>query len=114
MLALGKIDGVDAVRVAYGTSQKTDRLYPGEFVIEPTDGLAFAAAGLSYPTKFDLNRAIALPYSEEWFDVAPGAPFGQHPKMGVLHPSLMRRARAAFEASRSAGPPKRKSARPRR
>jgi hypothetical protein len=43
---------------------------------------------------------LYLPYNDEWFAVAPGAPHGQIPKLGVLHPSLVRRAKAAFNAGR--------------
>jgi hypothetical protein len=95
VLAVGELHGQPAVTIAFGTSQKTERLYAGEFLIEPADGPAFRAAGLSYPTKFNLRRTVDLPYSDEWFDVAPGRPFGQSPKLGVLHASLMRRAQAA-------------------
>jgi hypothetical protein len=94
----GRIAGETAVAIAYGTSQKVDRLFPGEFAITPADGTAYAVSGLSYPTKFNLARSIELPYNDRWFAVPPGAPFGQQPKLGVLHPSLMRRAQAAFEA----------------
>ncbi len=100
MLAVGEIKGETAVEVAFGTSQKTSRLYAAEVLIGPDDGDAFRTAGLSYPTKFDLRKSLELPYSPEWFAIAPGAPFGQTPKLGLLHPSLMRRARAAFEARR--------------
>jgi hypothetical protein len=88
------------VLVAYGTSQKVTQLYGGEFVITEQDGAAFRIAGLSYPTKFNLKRRIELPFNETYFDVAPGAPFGQSPKLGTLHPSLMQRVAAAWEVSR--------------
>ncbi len=100
VLAVGDINGETAVEVAFGTSQKTSRLYPSEFLIAPDDGDAFRTAGLSYPTKFALLKSLELPYTPEWFTVAPGAPFGQTPKLGLLHPSLMRRARVAFESRR--------------
>ncbi len=99
VIAVGEIDGKTAVEVAYGTSRKTDRIFPGEFLIEPVDGEAFKLAGLSYPTKFNLARRVELPLNERWFGVAPGAPFGQTPQMGILHPALMKRARAAFKAA---------------
>ena len=57
-------------------------------------------AGLSFDTKFDLSRVIELPFSTRWFAVPPGAPHGQSPKMGLLHPTAMRRAAAASRASR--------------
>ena len=89
------------VLVAYGTSQKTERLYAGEFRITPAEAEAYALAGLSFPTKFNLKAAVELPYDTTWFAVPPAAPFGQTPKLGVLHPSLHRRAAAAWKASRA-------------
>ena len=89
-----------AVVVAYGTSQKVNRLYSGEFAITAQDGPAFTVAGLSYPTKFNLKRRVELPYVETYFQVPPGAPFGQIPKLGTLHPSLVRRVHAAWAAAR--------------
>lgn len=97
---VGALHGLPAVEVAYGTSQKVDRIYRGEFAITPEDGDAFAASGLSYPTKFDVANCLFLPYDDHWFAVAPGAPFGQTPKLGVLHPSLVRRAKAAYDVLR--------------
>ena len=91
--------GNPAVRVAFGTSQKTDQLFAGEFAITPADQSAFEAAGLDRATKFSMKQLKTLPYDDDWFDVAPGAPYGQTPKLGLLHPSLMRRARAAFDAA---------------
>ena len=100
VLAVGELEGKPHVEVAYGTSQKTDRLRSGEFLIAPADGNAYALSGLSYPTKFDLRHLKELPYNDDWFRIPPGAPHGQIPKLGVLHPSLMRRAKAAFDATR--------------
>ena len=87
------------VLVAYGTSQKVTSLYAGEFAITRADGAAFRAAGLSYDTKFDLGKRLDLPFNDEYFNVPPTAPHGQQPKLGILHPSLMRRASAAFAGS---------------
>jgi hypothetical protein len=84
--------------VAYGTSQKVTQLYAGEFAITRADGEAFRAAGLSYDTKFNLARRVELLFNDEYFAVPPSAPHGQQPKLGVLHPSLMRRAAAAYRA----------------
>jgi len=86
------------VLVAYGTSQKTRNLYSGEFRITPEDGEAYQLAGLSYPTKFNLALNLELPYTDTWFSPPPGTPFGQTPKLGVLHASLHRRAAAAWQA----------------
>ena len=93
-------EGMIFVSVAYGTSQKTDRLYSGEFRISKSEyPAAYASAGLSYDTKFDLKQAIDLPFTTEWFSVPPAAPHGQTPKLGTLHPSLVRAVQAAFQAA---------------
>jgi len=97
-------DKTKAVVVAYGTSQKTDHLRSGEFLISPADSDAYRAAGLGFSTKFDLKLRVTVPYTDEWFRVPPVPAFGQTPKLGILHPSLMRRAQAAATASRSPRP----------
>jgi hypothetical protein len=97
---VGQLRGEPAIEVIYGTSQKLDRLHPGEFAITLEDGHRYLAAGLDRPTKFDMRRSVFLPYSDEWFAVAPGARYGQTPKLGLLHPSLMRRAKEAYSAAR--------------
>lgn len=86
------------VLIAYGTSQKTDVLRSGEFLIGTNDTAAYRLAGLSFPTKFDFAQCLELPYNSTWFKVPPGAPHGQIPKLGVLHPSLVQRAHAAWKA----------------
>jgi hypothetical protein len=86
------------VVVAYGTSQRVRQLYPGEFSITAADAEAYKAAGLSYDTKFILGRSVELPFNDDYFAVPPAAPYGQRPKLGVLHPALMRRASAAWYA----------------
>lgn len=98
VLAVGEANGRPVVRVAYGTSQKIGRLYAGEFAILPALADAFEASGLSYPTKFDLGATFELDYNDIWFNVPPHAPHGQIPKLGILHPSLIRRAAAAARA----------------
>jgi hypothetical protein len=92
-------DGAVAIRVAYGTSQGVRDLHAGEFVIAPADGEAYRVSGLSFATKFDLRRLVDLPYTTEWFQVPSVPLFGETPKLGLLHPSLMRRAQAAFGAA---------------
>ena len=88
------------VRVAYGTSQRTTTLLRGEFaILRDRNPAAYQAAGLSYDTKFDLRRAVDLPFTTEWFSVPPAAPHGQAPKLGTLHPSLVRAVQAAFRAA---------------
>ena len=90
------------VQVAYGTSQKTRTLYGGEFAIyRQLNAAAYEAANLSFDTKFNLKQLIDLPFSTEWFSVPPAAPNGQIPKLGVLHPSMVRTVEAAYKASQS-------------
>jgi len=85
------------VRVAYGTSQKTTQLYRGEFaILQSRNPAAYAAAGLSYDTKFNLLQLVDLPYTAEHFSVPPAAPHGQTPLLGTLHPSMVRAVQAAY------------------
>lgn len=102
--AVGLASGQPTAFVAYGTSRNIDRLFAGEFAIASTEHAAFGAAGLTSSTKFDLARVFELDYNDHWFGIAPGAPYGQTPQLGILHPSLMRRAKAAHDAAmRSSG-----------
>lgn len=91
--------GTIFVSVAYGTSKKTDRLYSGEFRIAKVEHpAAYASAGLSFDTKFDFGKTLDLPFNDIYFSVPPHAPNGQIPKLGTLHPSMVRIAAAAFAA----------------
>ncbi|MBC5768208.1 type II toxin-antitoxin system PemK/MazF family toxin [Ramlibacter albus] len=101
VLELDESDPVQPhVLVAYGTSRKLAQLHPGEFAITRAGHPhAFAAAGLSFDTKFNMGQTAWLPYSTRAFDVAPGAPHGQTPKLGVLHPSVIAAAAAAHMAA---------------
>ena len=88
------------VSVAYGTSQKLNRVYRGEFQITQIDNLAaYAMAGLSFDTKFDLRTILSLPFNQDWFSVPPHAPHGQNPKLGTLHPSMVKVASTAYKAA---------------
>jgi len=88
------------VSVAYGTSQKTDRLYSGEFKISKSEHpAAYASASLSFYTKFDLKNILELPFNDAYFSVPPHAPHGQTPKLGTLHPSMVWIAASAFAAA---------------
>ena len=88
------------VQVAYGTSQKTDRLFAGEFLIaQSKNPAAYSAAHLSFATKFNVKQALDLPYSSQWFSVPPAAPHGQRPLLGTLHPSMVRAVQAAYKAA---------------
>lgn len=87
------------VRVAYGTSKHPTELFSGEFsVLRSRNAAAYEAAGLSYDTKFDLKKTVDLPYTTEWFSAPPTAPYGQRPKLGTLHPSLVPAVQAAYRA----------------
>ena len=95
-------DGV-ALMVAYGTSKRTRAIRSGEFLIaKDLHPVAFKQAGLGYDTKFDLNQVVELPWSERYFKVPPnpGPTFGQTPKLGSLHASMMKALLAAHAASR--------------
>jgi hypothetical protein len=93
-------DGV-VVRVVYGTSQRVDRLRAGEFpILKARSPAAFALAGLAFDSKFDFKTVLDLPWTEQFFKVAPRTPHGQTPRLGTLHPSLMRAAKAAHDAAR--------------
>jgi hypothetical protein len=88
------------VRVIYGTSKKVRELFAGEFaILRLNHPQAYALANLSYDTKFDFRKQVELPYTSEWFEVPPAAPHGQVPKLGTLHPSMIRAARAALQAA---------------
>jgi len=88
------------VSVAYGTSQKTDRLYSGEFRISKGEHpAAYASARLSYDTKFDLRNVLELPFNDVYFSVPFHTPHGHIPKLGTLHPSMVRIAATAFAAT---------------
>jgi len=60
---------------------------------EPDAQATAAAAAL--PAQL---QAVDLPFTTEWFSVPPAAPLGQTPKLGTLHPSLVRAVQAAFRA----------------
>ncbi len=85
------------VAVVYGTSQKADKLYATEIVLDPGDG-GFASSGLSHRTEFDLARQVKLPFDSDWFAVSPGPLVNSPlPKMGLLHPSYMAAVSAALK-----------------
>jgi len=88
------------VRVGYGPSQRIMTLHRGEFsILRDRNPAAYDAAGISYGTRFELKKALDLPYTTEWFSVPPAAPHGQNRKPGTLHPSLVRVVHAAFRTA---------------
>jgi len=79
-----------------------NRLYTGEFRIAKVDSpAAYSSAGLSYDTKFNLRSVIELPFNDVYFNVPQHAPHGQNPKLGTLHPSMVRIAASAHASIRS-------------
>jgi len=66
------------VVVAYATSQRISRVYPGEFVLQ-----ADKQNGLTADTKFDLLNHRRLPFDDAWFGAAAGSD-PPHPKRGRL------------------------------
>ena len=93
-------EGGVIVHVVYGTSRRVDRFKSGEFsILKASNPAAFALAGLAFDTKFDFKVIVELPWTEPFFKVAPRAPHGQTPKLGTLHPCLMRAAKAAHDAA---------------
>ena len=86
--------------VAYGTSKNTRSLRAGEFAITSSDEAAYALAGLSFDTKFDFNKTVELPYSNDYFKPPPSASAPHLPRLGLLHASLMRKAQAAWDAAK--------------
>ncbi len=81
--------------VAYGTSQKTDRIYPTEFLIDSSDP-NFALTGLSVPTRFDMAHQVQIPFNADWVSKAPSPlPNMPLPKLGVLPANLVKVAKEA-------------------
>ena len=77
------------IAVIYGTSKKTNKIYPTEFVMDPSDR-DFNVSGLSHRTKFDCAAEVVLPFDSDWFADAPIFPKLQpKPKLGFLHPSYI-------------------------
>ena len=98
MLVIAISPSTHEVKVCFGTSQKTDQLYPGEFLISYQDA-GFVLSGLSYSTKFDMTRTANLPFDDVWFVVAPGmTPQVPAPRLGTMHPSYHPIASAAAKA----------------
>ena len=90
----------DVVRVAYGISQKLDRLRTGQVAItQAQHPAAYALAGLSYDIKFDLKAIVELPWSDRYFKAPPKSRHGNNPKLGTLHATVLRAVEAAYRAA---------------
>jgi hypothetical protein len=87
------------IRIAYGTSRRTNEIHPTEVVIEPGSAAAYALSGLSAPTKFCFTNVVVLPYTDTWFALAPGIPPKPTPRLGTLHAELGSAVMAAAKAA---------------
>ena len=56
----------DVVQVAYGTSQKVNRLKTEVAITQSQHPAAYALAGLAYDTKFDFKVIVTLPWSDRY------------------------------------------------
>ena len=100
MEVVERADGIE-VKVAYGTSRNLGRLLAGEFAIRKLDNAAaYALAGLSYDTKFNLVDTLSLPWDSEVFAIPSDPKHGQIPKLGSLHSGMMKTVEAALRAAR--------------
>ena len=100
VLAVEHYDEGWGVSAGYGTSQKLNRLLTGEFAIRRLENpSAYALAGLSVDTKFNLGRTLELPWNGRYFSAPLNPRFGQTPKLGSLHIALTRTVEAAVRAA---------------
>lgn len=100
VLSVERREDGDVVRVAYGTSQKLDRLRTGEVAIKQAQyPAAYALAGLSYDTKFDFKAIVDLPWTDRYFKAPPKSRHGNNPKLGTLHATVLRAVEAAYRAA---------------
>jgi mRNA-degrading endonuclease toxin of MazEF toxin-antitoxin module len=100
VLSVERREDGDVVRVAYGTSQKLNRLRTGEVAITQSQHpAAYALAGLAYDTKFDFKAIVELPWSDRYFKALPKSRHGNNPKLGTLHVTVLRAVEAAYRAA---------------
>ena len=91
------------VRVVYGTTKIRGKALPHEADIDPVSNpSAYQASGLAYPTRFNFKKLVVVNYDDMFFERAPRggkvAPLPS-PRMGTLHPSMMRAFSAAYSAA---------------
>lgn len=94
------------VRVVYGTSQFSGLPRGSEFDIDPTEHPAsYQAAGLSKPTRFNLEKTVVVNYDEMFFALAPNGllPAGPTPRLGTLHASRVNALIAANDFVKKKG-----------
>ena len=69
-LVIAVSNSTHEIEIAYGTTQKLNRIYPSEFALHPGDK-GFTASGLSFATKFDLGNTVKVPFDDMWFAPNP-------------------------------------------
>lgn len=100
VLSVERREDGDVVQVAYGTSQKLNRLRTGEVAITQSQHpAAYALAGLAYDTKFDFKAIVTLPWSDRFFKAPPKGRHGNNPKLGTLHVTVLRAVESAYRAA---------------
>lgn len=102
VMSVNRYDTGDFVSVVYGTSKHLTRLKVGEVAIrKASHPAAYALAGLSADTKFDFKVIVELPWTDRYFKVPPKGPYGNHPKLGTLHATVLHAIEAAYRAAAS-------------
>lgn len=86
------------VEVAFGTTQKLDRVYPTEVIFDSSSP-SFSRTGLRKTTKFDLARTAKLEFNSEWFCPPAFPPGVTSPILGVVPPVMIEALRKAFDAA---------------
>lgn len=99
VISVSKTGNDYQITVASGTSKKLDKLYTGDVSItERLNKEAYQYAGLKLDTKFQLSVMKKLPWNDHFFGVRADKRFGDSPKIGKLHESMMRAFAAAYNA----------------
>lgn len=88
VIATTERNGLTYLIVVKGTSQHSDEVYRGEFVVRSEADLK--VCGLSKPTKFQFSRVEEIPYTKDWCCMRAAG----HVPITVL--------RAMFDAAREA------------
>ena len=102
VMSVEKREDGEVVTVVYGTSQNVNRLRLGEMaIVQSLHPAAYALAGLACDTKFDFKAMVELPWTDRYFKAPPRSPYGNNPKLGTLHATVMHAVEAAYRAAAS-------------
>jgi PemK-like, MazF-like toxin of type II toxin-antitoxin system len=100
VMSVDQEDTGNFVGVVYGTSKQLTRLKIGEVAIRKTSHpAAYSLAGLSADTKFDFKVIVNLAWTDRYFKVPPKSPYGNNPKLGTLHATVLHAFEAAYRAA---------------